>query len=291
MEIPIISLKTAKGILAKQIDAACRQTGFFLITDHDVPEVTTHGMLDSAKTFFEQNLSRKMETPMSKTYPYGYSGYAQETLSSDGILDLKESFCIGPMAGTINRRWPNIPEMEKTWTIYYAEMERVCSALHDLFEIALQIEAGWFQAKTNQHASALRALNYPAQRNHDKLITEAGEHTDYGIITLLQTNAPGLQAKTPDQKWVDVPFDSNCLIVNIGDLMQRLTNDQWVSTPHRVVGKHHNQRQSAAFFHNLNKDTKVTCFPSCCRDYPAKYEPIIAGEYLTARHNAATQTK
>lgn len=101
-----------------------------------------------------------------------------------------------------------------------------------------------------------------------------------------------------DGQWHSVKAPANSYVVNLGDLMQHWTNDQWRSTMHRVINpqgdeqRADNRRQSIAFFHNINGDVLVECFPSCqSPEQPAKYEPVLAGEYLMRKHEAAMGRK
>eukprot|EP01034_Spumella_vulgaris_P038069 gene38069-46976_t len=134
----------------------------------------------------------------------------------------------------------------------------------------------------------------------------ASAHTDYGTITILKSDGPGLQVskdKSPPT-WVDVPHVEGGFIVNLGDLMRRWTNDEWLSTLHRVVVpsfeedssqwvfdtvdgvKATRRRQSMAFFHNLNRDAVVEVLLRTEGDV-AKHEPIIAGKFLMEKHLAS----
>ncbi|GMF33237.1 unnamed protein product [Phytophthora lilii] len=122
----------------------------------------------------------------------------------------------------------------------------------------------------------------------------ASAHTDYGSLTILAVDAApgGLQVRDLQGEWHNVKAPANSFVVNLGDLMQHWTNDQWRSTMHRVInppsGCQSNRRQSIAFFHNINADTIVECIATCqSPENPAKYPPVLAGEYLMKKHSAA----
>ena len=121
----------------------------------------------------------------------------------------------------------------------------------------------------DKHASAIRALNYPIM---DKSYcasgyTRASAHTDYGTLTILRSGGPGLQVAkdTNPPTWVDVPHVEDGFVINLGDLMRRWTNNQWLSTLHQVVNpkscNEWTRRQSIAFFHNVNNDAVVSAIP------------------------------
>lgn len=146
--------------------------------------------------------------------------------------------------------------------------------------------------------------NYPHQDHQPgKDQIRASPHTDYGSLTILAVDdAPGgLQVMDHAGQWHDVKALPNSFVLNLGDLMQHWTNDEWRSTMHRVVNppvgetgdqRASNRRQSIAFFHNINGDTLVECFPSCqSPEHPAKHAPVLAGEYLMQKHEAAMGRK
>ena len=121
----------------------------------------------------------------------------------------------------------------------------------------------------DKHASAIRALNYPVMNDSYCVSghTRASAHTDYGTLTILKSGGPGLQAAkdTNPPIWIDVPHVENAFVINLGDLMRRWTNNQWLSTLHQVVNPEScdewTRRQSIAFFHNVNSDAIVSAIP------------------------------
>ena len=138
--------------------------------------------------------------------------------------------------------------------------------------------------------------NYPdLDKDPEPGQLRASAHTDYGTMTILrQDNAPGgLQVLGKDGEWKPVSTHANAFVINIGDLMQRWTNDSWVSTLHRVVPPPRDatgscRRQSVAFFHNINADHVVKVIDTCTsEEQPAKYPPIAAFEHLMQKHRAA----
>jgi len=245
--------------------------------------------------------------PMTHDYPYGYIGFAAENLSSgyDGkrsAPDLKECFCIGPhnpASGMPAIRWPPAqPDIVHAWTDYYKAMEGLAGSMLGLFALALELPEEWFADKITRHRSAFRMLNYPPQLSPPLPgQIRAGEHTDYGTLTILKSDdsVSGLQVLARDGKWYDVLPVRDSFVINIGDLMQRWTNDQWVSTLHRVINPHNStisnqRRQSLAFFHNLNGDAVVQTIPTCITpSSPAKYPAVEAWKHLIDKHEASTK--
>ena len=157
------------------------------------------------------------------------------------------------------------------------EMESLAKRLMSAFAEALDLEVEFFDPFIANPISALRALNYPATSE----VTEegqqrAGAHTDYGSLTILlpQPGTAGLQI-SQNGKWVDVPAEEGCFVINLGDLMELWTSGRWVSTLHRVVAKpHHGQRKSLAFFHQPDWDTKIIPVGSSAQSC------VVSGPYL-----------
>jgi len=315
--VPLIDLgpffkaqESQKQQVAQQIGKACREIGFFIITNHGIPKEVIDVAWNAGRTFFDLPIQDKREVLMTDDYPYGYCSFGSEVLSySKNIIsgaDLKESFniCIGsenPASDHIPAIWPSKPaELKTSWTIYYRHMEKLAANLLRLFALALNLPEDYFEDKINQHLSAMRTLNYPHQT--EKPIPgqiRASEHTDYGTLTILyqQDAIGGLQVKRRNGDWEDVKAKEGTFVINIGDLMARWTNDEWVSTLHRVVNppvdsKGDTRRQSMVFFHNLNNDAVVQCIETCCSETrPPKYEPVLAGQYLLSKHAATVKKK
>ena len=116
----------------------------------------------------------------------------------------------------------------------------------------------------------------------------AGEHTDYGDITLLLTDsASGLEVKRRDGGWIPAPTIPGAFICNIGDCLMRWTNDVYVSTPHRVVNRGERHRYSVAFFLDPNPDAVIACLPTCVSETrPPRYPPVSGADYLRQRLDA-----
>ena len=251
---------------------------------------------------------------MAPDYPYGYAPMNNEKAGNakDGgaydTSDLKESFQIclssaaAPAAALPTPRWPQggPPTLAPALTAYYRAMEALAGELLRIFAAALRLEPDFFLGKARSHWCVLRTLNYPEQPpgapppNPGQLRIAA--HSDYGTLTILRADdAPGgLQVLRADGSWSDVVIPEHAFCVNLGDLMQRWTNDAWRSTVHRVVNPPSNpgrptRRQSAAFFHNLDREAEVDVIETCVTpDRPAKYGRINAFEHLMQRHALAT---
>lgn len=328
VEVPIIDISGLfsdsyddRKAVAIQIGQACRDIGFFVITNHGVSDSVIHNMWNQTTTFFDRPTDEKMKLvkPQSE-YPFGYTkfkgevlsrGKSAEVLNADGstltILeevppDLKEMFSLGPVnpkAGFPERLFPANPEgFSDAWTAYYDTLAALAQNILKGFAIALGLPSEeYFEQFVGHHASALRALNYPDMGGERPVPGQlrASAHTDYGTITILRSDAPGLQVskdKNPPN-WINVPFVKDGFIVNLGDLMKIWTNEEYLSTLHRVVNPEDSffeegtstRRQSVAFFHNVNKDALIE---NLTKD-EAKHEPIVAGDFLNKKHLATQQ--
>ncbi len=183
------------------------------------------------------------------------------------------------------------------WRAYYRQMERLARDIMRIFAVALDLPERFFDDKIDKHVSRVRAINYPDQREAPLPgQLRAGEHTDYGSITILKIeDAPGgLQVKTRQGEWLNVEAVPDAFVVNIGDLMMHWTNDRWISTLHRVLNPPRDaalgtRRISLAFFHQPNYDALIECLPSCQGPgNPAKYPPVTSGEHRNRKFAATT---
>ena len=303
--------------IAEQVDEVCRTLGFLVVERHGVPASVITSAWASARAFFdlpvEEKLAAKSPDPGC---PRGYFPFAAEALAQSlGVEtppDVKESFGIGPLRAPSvsmsdaqrdfhygDNLWPNQPvDLRSALSDYFRELEALGSRVLRLFAAALGVQLDYFEQFHTHPMCALRCLNYPAvdgpplpgQRG-------AGEHADYGSITILKSdpNVSGLEVRRPDGEWIEAPLLDDGFIVNIGDLMARWTNDRWVSTLHRVTNPRGPdgsvRRQSIAFFHNASFDARIECIPTCREaGGGAKYEPVIAGDYLRQRFSSALAT-
>jgi len=303
--------------IAAQVDEICKSIGFLIIENHGLPTDITDNAWSTTRAFFDLPLEEKLKwKPADPTCPRGYFPMAAEALAKslgvDTPPDFKESFGIGP--GPLRapsykiavekfefhygeNLWPARPkELRAELTIFFDAMENLGSQVLRLFAAALELPHNFFERFHTHPMCAMRCINYPA--SDEPLLPRqrgAGEHSDYGSITLLKSdpNVPGLEIKLPSGRWAKAPLVEDAFIVNIGDLLARWTNDRWVSTLHRVIQpgvaeSGTSRRQSLAFFHNTSFDAEIECIPTCLKPgEEPKYRPVQAGEYLVKRFTSA----
>ncbi len=303
-----------KAAVAQAVNQACRDIGFLVITEHQIPAALIERVSGLTRQFFDLPLAekRKVDRP-SPEMVRGYSAVAEESLSysleEQAPGDLKESFSIGPIAVPAEdyyrcaaagphfapNVWPPealLPGFQAAYTEYFAAMSDLAQSLMRLFALALGLEERFFDDKIDRHISMFRTLSYP----DIKAPVEAGQlrasaHTDYGSLTIVRPDSAlgGLQVRNRQGEWVDVPYVENGFVVNIGDLMMQWTNDQWISTLHRVVNPpatsdQDNRRQSLVFFHQPNYDTLIECLPGCLPEGAApRHAAVTSGDHLLSK--------
>jgi isopenicillin N synthase-like dioxygenase len=293
--LPLIHLQAEPpALLARRIDAALREAGFFAITNHGVDGAVRAAAFDAGHRFFALPEDVKQRWHIDR-WPLrrGFDPIGWQALDPTQPPDVKESFYTGVEAIGPNQ-WPDealLPGFRAAVEAYAAAMEALARRLMGLFEIALALPVGHFDGFMRHPTCTTRLLHYPPQP-----ATAApgqigcGAHTDWGALTLLaQDDAGGLQVQTAEG-WIDVPPTPGALVVNVGDMTQRWTNDRWPSTMHRVINQHSGRdRWSIAYFFDLDAEATIVPLASCVSaTNPARYGPITAGEHLAQMYRRTT---
>ncbi len=297
---------------------ACTDIGFLVIKGHGVDPTLCGDAEKAADAFFSLPLEEKLKVSQwSDDVPRGFSRIEAESLAylsgKETPGDLKESFTMGPpeipeddpyydAAGSLQlfarNIWPPTPpEFREAMVKYYRAMEHLSDDVMRVFALALGLDETYFQPVVDRHTSAFRVIHYPEQKAAPMPgQLRAGEHTDYDSFTLLWRGgyAAGLQVLNKAGEWIDVPEVKNAYVVNIGDCLMQWTNDQWVSTRHRVVNPPEDaastKRISLVYFQQPNYDAVIKCLPTCqSADRPVKYPPVSFGEYLHRRFTSQTR--
>ena len=320
-DIPIIDVSGLRSsdiaereAVAAEIGTACREVGFFYVTGHGIPPATARGVFDAAHDLFALPHHAKDALAIRHSpHNRGYVGVAGERLDAMASPDQKEAFNIGldlppddpevlaakPFRGV--NLWPDLPGWRDRVLAYYDACMRLQLDIHRGFALDLGIAEDFFADKMVRPIATLRLLHYPAGdpaeggamdgaeigRSMAGAEIGAGEHTDYGNLTILATDGvAGLQVRRRDGVWLDAPHVDGAFVCNIGDCLMRWTNDVYVSTPHRVL-RPRQERYSVAFFSDANPDALVEVLPACVAPGEApRYEPITCGAYLHGRLTA-----
>lgn len=288
--------------IAAEIGAACRSVGFFYVRGHGVPAASIEAVFAASRRFFAGSTADKAAVAIDRIgNNRGYAGLKTEALDPTRPADLKEAFNIGldlpadhpDIVGGVPFRglngWPDLSGFRETMLAYFQAVQELGAHLHRAFAVDLGLPPDHFADKIDRPMSTLRLLHYPAQpADAESGQIGAGEHTDYGNITLLMTDeVGGLQVRRRDGGWIDAPVVPGAFVVNIGDCLMRWTNDIYVSTPHRVVNRSGRERYSIAYFLDPNPDATVAALPGTVAvGAEPKYPPIAAAAYLTERLNA-----
>ncbi|MBI3517380.1 MAG: isopenicillin N synthase family oxygenase [Proteobacteria bacterium] len=317
--IPVIDLRpfyaggvTGRRAVAREIKSACETIGFFMVAGHGVPPALLDDAFAVSREFFDLPVEEKLKAaPVGEVAPRGYAAFEQKglaaTLGVEAPKDLREQFMVGTLdamppglaqypdaAGCYSPNvWPLHPARYRAvFTELYRCLERQAADLMRAFALALALPEDHFSGMIDHHFSVLGSNHYPALAR-DPLPGQlrTGAHTDFGSLTMVapSPNSDGLEAMIEDGVWAEVKPRSGCLVVNIGDMMARWTNDRWRSTLHRVMNPPpgagaRSRRQSIAFFCHPNFDAMVSAFPSCVApDERPRYEPILAGRHMRAK--------
>lgn len=279
--LPIINVsplcgddRAARAAVAAEIGAACRDLGFFYATGHAIGADTLQHLDRASRRFFALPEDEKMKIAMAKGGRAwrGYFPVGGELTS--GKPDRKQGLYFGEELGADDARviedWPlhgrnlfpdAVPELKPLVLRFMDEATKSAHAIMEAVALSLGLDAHYFR-RTYTHAPTLlfRIFEYPADAGGEDW--GVGEHTDYGLLTLLaQDEQGGLQVKTPNG-WIDAPPVEGALVCNIGDMLDRLTGGYYKSTPHRVRNLSGRSRLSFPFFFDPAFDAEIEPLPN-----------------------------
>ena len=279
--IPVIDF-TSETVL-DEIREAYTTVGFAVFTNtlSVVDECTMHEWFDYMKQFFELELETKKKYSYQTENNLGYSIMGAENVDPTAPKDMKESFNYNNTRMP-TELWPTEVDLKTTGLETIRIADELTLDILEKFDTILDTGTTLVDAHQDPY-NTTRVIHYPAYTGplEDKQM-RIGEHSDYGTITLLwQINdVPGLEVQDLGGAWHPVPYAEDGVVVNIGDLLQRWTNDYFVSTKHRVVNTHIDQtRYSMPHFVDPTPGTIVANL----RNEPNKYDPIESKEYLMWR--------
>ncbi len=300
--IASVSLKDADRDpdgFAQKLGRSFEEYGFAIIADHGIPDQLIHRAVDKAKAFFAlpEEVKRKYLIPGGGG-ARGYTPFGVETAKGLKAHDLKEFWHVGRDLPPGHRfrdhmpdnLWPTeITGFKDTFQELYATFDR--TGLKVLRAIAryLKIDEDYFEDAVRDGNPVLRALHYPPQSEPTGEHIRAGAHEDINAITLLLgAEEAGLELLTRDKRWIPVSPRPGELVINIGDMLQRLTNGKLRSTTHRVVNptpdRASKARYSMPFFLHFRSDFLIEALPETVPpgEQP-KWPPITANDYLQER--------
>jgi len=289
--------KQKQEAFIKKLGEAFETTGFVAVTGHGISDTEIDKLYEQVKTFFSLSTEekRKIEIP-GLAGQRGYTSFGKEHAKQSDAPDLKEFFQFGQTVSDndpLSARYPknvDVPTVEgfnQTLLDAYRAFELAGTALLQAIALYLGLDRHYFDAKINKGNSILRAIHYPPITVEPKNAIRAEQHEDINLITLLVgASAEGLELLNKQDKWVPIMAGPGEIVVNVGDMLQRLTNNKLRSTTHRVVNppkeKWHTPRYSIPFFLHPKSEMDLSCLKSCVKD-KLHFEPITAGEYLDER--------
>lgn len=303
VSVPVLSLEEFDGRaggFSSELGRAWRETGFVGIRDHGIDD----DLIEKAYTVFRQFFALPAEIKQQYHRPgiggaRGYTGFGVEQARDHDVPDLKEFWHVGrellednPFPDILLPNvWPaELPAFKPAALALYRSLDKL--GRHVLSALALDIglDKDWFAQHIDLGNSILRPIHYPPIREAVPGAVRAARHEDINLITLLiGSKEQGLEILTRDEQWVPVSTLPGTIVVNVGDMLQRLTNHVYASTTHRVVnpdGEAASQaRFSIPFFLHPNPDFLIQTLPQCVSAArPNRYpEPITADGYLKQR--------
>ncbi|MEV0700257.1 2-oxoglutarate and iron-dependent oxygenase domain-containing protein [Saccharopolyspora sp. NPDC050389] len=317
LEVPVIDISAwldgtdaDRTAIAAAVDEAARTVGFMQIAGHGIPEGTVRSFADAQDAFFALPLEEKkrLRAP-SPNINRGYTPPRTEKLSLSlgvpaPVEDLFEAFNVGTESGAFPgldlpeadypaNIWPSVPGYRRAVEEWCTQADGLADRLLRIFARALGLDEDYFVPFTDHSLDVLRMNNYRVPDEEvvvDRNQMGMGAHTDYGIVTVLWADrVRGLQILDTDGAWHDVLPEPGCLLVNLGDLLARWTNDRWLSTMHRVLPPTDDagriiRRRSAAYFHDGNWDAEITVLPGCVPEGEEPlYPPTTVGRHLAEK--------
>jgi len=305
-DIPVIDVSPLSGTdaravaaVAEEIRLACSRVGFFYIQNHGIAQQVIDRAYAAARRFFALPEAQKQAVHIAKSRAHRgfvplYEESFYETLgATTANRDHKECFQIGvelppdhpdfvpgmPLLG--ENLWPEVDGFKRDMSAYFDALRELSRRLYRAFALALFLPPDYFEALITRPPSVLRVAHYiendfPA----DQANWGISAHTDYEVFTILHTDSPGLQALNAGDQWVEVPPVEGTFIINIGDMLELLSNGAFVATSHRVLnlGK---ERFSLPMFCTLDYETVVAPLPQwVTAKYPQAFEPMRSGAHL-----------
>ena len=304
-EIPIIDIGAAQdragfSRLAKDIHTAATEVGFFYVSGHGINPSLMGRAFQVTRAFFDLPESEKATIAVNSDQR-GWMAQGMSTLDGARTHDLKEVFFWGREVATNDpdlragkalvapNQWPDevFPDLRRGVMPYYDAVCAVALRVMSALAVSLYKPADFFEVAYERPLARGQLVYYPPSTATDEAEERFGvaPHTDFGVMTfLLQDDSGGLQVRRRDGLWIEAPPIPGTLVCNIGDLLQRWSNDRFTSTLHRVINRSGAARYSIPVFFDPHPDTIVD--PSDF-DIPAsssRYDPISVGAHITRRN-------
>jgi len=288
-----------RAALVGELGAAYREYGFCCIRGHGIPKALIDEAYTAFVAFFALPEAIKHQYLAGSGGTRGLTPLKVETAKSAAYPDLKEFWHIGRelppgskyAAAMAPNLWPaEVPGFRVAGSALYDALGALGGRVLSALALHLGLDQHWFDDKIDHGNSILRALHYPPIGPNDTAHERAGAHEDINLITLLVgASDSGLEVLSRRGDWLPVTAEGDAIVVNIGDMLQRLSNHVYPSTTHRVVNPKgeaaRRARYSVPYFLHPNPDFLIDVLPSCITaESPSRYpEPITANDYLWQR--------
>jgi len=306
MSIPIVDLADflsgdpeKKNAFVNRLGKAYEEVGFVAVKNHGIPDALIADLYKYVQQFFSlpSNEKRSYEVP-GLAGQRGYTSFGKEHAKGSDAPDLKEFFQFGQTVedgDPIKSEYPDnvtvkeVTPFTPTFRAAYKAFEKSGLALMQAIALYMKLDEHYFDAYLHNGNSILRSIHYPPIIHEPKSAIRAEQHEDINLITLLVgASADGLQILNKQNEWVNVTSLPEQIVVNVGDMLQRLTNNKLKSTTHRVVNPPrqmwHTSRFSIPFFLHPKSEMSLASLESCVDDnHPKLYKDINAGGYLDER--------
>jgi isopenicillin N synthase-like dioxygenase len=294
------TMETAQTV-ALEIRQAAEEVGFFYIRNHGIPEAVIEQAYRAVQVFFSHPKEWKDSVKINANH-HGYLSVGEAKMEQAERMDLKESFVWGldlpdnhpsvtaknPFLG--RNQWPKkMPELQEAVYPFFEAGLQCGRNMMRAFALGMNLPENSFLKTTNEPIARSSIIHYPPQPP-DLGETQFGvaPHTDYGCLTLLwQDQVGGLEVQTREDEWVTAHPIKGTLVVNVGDLLMRWTNDGFKSTPHRVVNRKGVERYSMVIAWDPNFDTVVDPSVVCQNGAQPMYSPVNCGDYVLSRFDSS----
>ena len=306
MNIPVVDLsdflsgdETRKQKFVQDLGKAYEEVGFVAVKNHGVPDDLIADLYKNVQQFFTLPTETKLKYEIKELAGQrGYTSFGREHAKGYDAPDLKEFFQYGQTVEDneqVSDDYPanvvveEVPNLSPILYDAYRNFEKSGKALLQAIALFLGLDEAYFDEYVHNGNSILRAIHYPPISNEPKSAIRAEQHEDINLITLLVgASADGLQILTKQNEWVGVTSLPEQIVVNVGDMLQRLTNNRLRSTTHRVVNPPRElwgtSRYSIPFFLHPKGTMSLACLEGCVtEDTPKAYEDATAGAYLDER--------
>jgi isopenicillin N synthase-like dioxygenase len=288
-----------KAEFVKQLGKAYETIGFVAVKNHGLSDELCASLYKEVKEFFSLSEEQKRQYEIEGLAGQrGYVSFGIEHAKNKNEGDLKEFWHFGQNiedGDPIKAEYPDnvtvneLPEFNEIGTEVYQRLEKTGRDMLRAISLYLGLDENYFDAKIHNGNSILRPIHYPPITSEPKGAVRSAKHEDINLITLLMgASADGLQVLNKSGEWIGVTALPEQIVVNVGDMLQRLTNNKLKSTTHRVVNppkeKWETPRYSIPFFLHPRSEVSLTCLESCISNTnPKQYSDMTAGEYLQER--------